>query len=298
MTKDRFPELYVRMEDESPSLRHRTVPLEVLVLGYARTGTSSIQIALEQLGFGPCYHMRVAMNQYPRDCAMWMKALEAKFDGKGKLFERKEWDQLLGRHRSVCDMPAVSFATDLMLAYPEAKIILTNRDPDSWHASMSRTVLQSNLYWLHNVLQHLDWATGLVHPMRRKAWHCMFGDNFETKGKEAMIKHYKEVRACAEAQGREVLELQLGDGWHRLCKFLDVPVPDHAYPRENDGNNFIPKMKERARLRMQAVALRWLKVVSIAAILTFATGLLIRSFSGRKEALAFWSGDLRREYSR
>ena len=43
--------------------------------------------------------MRVAMNQYPRDCTMWMKALEAKFDGKGKLFEKEEWDQLLGRHR-------------------------------------------------------------------------------------------------------------------------------------------------------------------------------------------------------
>ena len=59
----------------------------------------AIQNALEQLGYGPCYHMRVAMNQYPQDCAMWMKALEAKFDGKGKLFGREEWDQLLGRYR-------------------------------------------------------------------------------------------------------------------------------------------------------------------------------------------------------
>lgn len=193
-------------------------------------------------------------------------------------------------------MPAVSFATDLILAYPEAKIILTNRDPDSWHASMSRTVLQSNLYWLHNVLQHLDWATGLVHPMRRKAWHCMFGDNFEANGRDAMRRHYEEVRACAKAQEREVLELQLGDGWHKLCEFLNVPVPDQAYPRDNDSSKFIPKMKERARLRMRAVALRWLRVVLMAAILTFAAGLLIRSFSGRKEALALWTRDLRRSY--
>ena len=61
--------------------------------------SAAIQKALEQLGYGPCYHMRVAMNQYPRDCTMWVKALEAKFDGKGKPFERKEWDQLLGRYR-------------------------------------------------------------------------------------------------------------------------------------------------------------------------------------------------------
>ena len=184
-------------------------------------------------------------------------------------------------------MPAISFATDLMLAYPEAKIILTNRDADSWHASMSRTVLQSNLYWLHNVLQHLDWATGLVHPMRRKAWRCMFGDDFETNGRDAMRRHYEEVRACAKAHEREILDLQLGDGWLKLCQFLNVPVPDHAYPRENDSGSFIPKMKERARLRMRAVASRWLKIVLIAAILTFATGRLTRSFSGRKEAGLF-----------
>ena len=184
-------------------------------------------------------------------------------------------------------MPAVAFATDLILAYPEAKIILTNRDPDSWHASMSRTVLQSNLYWLHNVLQHLDWATGLVHPMRRKAWRCMFGDDFEANGRDAMRKHYEEVRACAKDQGRDILELQLGDGWPKLCKFLDVPVPEHAYPRDNDSSSFIPKMKERARLRMRAVALRWLKVVLMATILAFAAGALIQSFSGRKGALLF-----------
>ncbi|KAG7008210.1 hypothetical protein G7Y79_00006g018300 [Physcia stellaris] len=207
--------------------------------------------------------MRVAMNQYPRDCTMWMKALEAKFDGK-----------------------------DLILAYPEAKIILTNRDPDSWHASMSRTVLQSNLYWLHRVLQHLDWATGLVHPMRRKAWRCMFGDNFEANGRDAMRRHYEDVRACAKAQGREVLELQLGDGWQKLCAFLEVPVPEQDYPVENDGGNFIPKMKERARLRMRAVALRWLKGVLMAAVSTFAGALLVRSIFGSEESLSLRTRDL------
>ena len=108
----------------------------------------------------------------------------------------------------------------------------------------------------------------------------MFGDKFEANGKDAMRKHYKDVRACAKAQGREILELQLGDGWPKLCEFLDVPVPEQAYPRDNDSDSFIPKMKERARLRMRAVALRWMKVLLMAAILTFATGLLIRNFPG------------------
>ena len=40
MGKQRFPELYKPMVEEDPRERQRTVPMEVLVLGYPRTGTS------------------------------------------------------------------------------------------------------------------------------------------------------------------------------------------------------------------------------------------------------------------
>ena len=112
-----FPDLDVEMIDEDPRLRHRTVPMKVLVLGYPRTGTScrfpthyyfqgtskahssqtAIQKALEILGYGPCYHMRTAVNEYPRDCELWLDAFRAKYDGVG-VFEKEQWDQLLGRY--------------------------------------------------------------------------------------------------------------------------------------------------------------------------------------------------------
>ena len=41
--------------------------------------------------------MRTTMNEYPRDCAMWLEAFQAKYDGVGT-FEKKQWDQLLGRY--------------------------------------------------------------------------------------------------------------------------------------------------------------------------------------------------------
>ena len=40
--------------------------------------------------------MRTAMNEYPRDCEMWLDAFKSKYDGEGKVFGREEWDQLLG----------------------------------------------------------------------------------------------------------------------------------------------------------------------------------------------------------
>ena len=195
-------------------------------------------------------------------------------------------------------MPAIAFATDLILSYPSGKIILTNRDLDSWHASVSRTVLQSRLYWLHGALQYLDWATGLVHPMRVKLWQCMFDDNFQKNGKNAMKMHYEEVRACAKMQGREILEMQLGDGWHELCGFLKISVPEGPYPRENDSNGFIPKMKERARLRMRAVALRWLKVTSIIATVGFIARFVIAGLSGRNGRLFLFLRKLARHHQR
>ena len=37
--------------------------LKIIGAGYPRTGTASLKLALEQLGFGPCHHMReIFMN--------------------------------------------------------------------------------------------------------------------------------------------------------------------------------------------------------------------------------------------
>lgn len=135
----------------------RQVPMKVLALGLCRTGTdcefslsisffkhgfaglqlTSIHIALRQalrtLGYNDTYHGYVAALENPRDCELWYEALRAKYDGVGKPFEREDFDQLLGNCQAVCDFPAAAFAKELIEAYPEAKVILTERDVDEWH---------------------------------------------------------------------------------------------------------------------------------------------------------------------
>lgn len=78
--------------------------------------------------------MMSASIENPPDCLMWMDALTAKYDGTGTPFGREQWDQLLGDCQAVCDWPACAFAKELVEAYPDAKVILTTRDLDSWHA--------------------------------------------------------------------------------------------------------------------------------------------------------------------
>ncbi len=57
---------------------------------------SALRVALEQLGYDSTYHGYAAVFENPRDCEMWLEALDAKFNGKGMPFGRYEFDQLLG----------------------------------------------------------------------------------------------------------------------------------------------------------------------------------------------------------
>ena len=153
-----------------------------------------------------------------------------------------------------------------MAAYPTAKVILTTRDTDKWHKSMSETLLKARWYWVHEVLQYFDWITALVHPLRKKYWQCLFEDDFEANGRAALQNQYAEIRDLARIEGREILEIGLSGGWEPLCNFLEVDAPAFPYPRMNDSGNWTLKMKQRARLRAKAAATRFARVALIMAV--------------------------------
>lgn len=66
----------------------------VLCLGMPRTGTVSMWTVLNKLGFDDCYYMLNVLKS-PPDAYMWIEAVDAKYYGKGRLFEKDDWNQLL-----------------------------------------------------------------------------------------------------------------------------------------------------------------------------------------------------------
>jgi hypothetical protein len=104
--------------------------LEVIGAGFGRTGTKSLKAALEELGFDPCYHMSELFG-HPEHVELW----EAAARGKSV-----DWNELLGGYRATTDWPACSFYEELMQSYPDAKVILTLRDPNRWYESTYNTV--------------------------------------------------------------------------------------------------------------------------------------------------------------
>ena len=100
-----------------------------------------MQRALDILGI-PCYHGITIISRIS-DCPLWNEALDAKYFGLGAPFMRERWDQLLGEFGAVSDAPVIAFAEELIEAYPEAKVILVERDIEKWYKSFDEAVVKA-----------------------------------------------------------------------------------------------------------------------------------------------------------
>lgn len=220
--------------------------------------------AMKELGYVDTYHMMSASIENPPDALMWRDAFAAKYDN-GPAFTRADWDQLLGHCQAVCDWPAVAFAKELIEAYPEAKVVLTNRDVHSWHASTMKTVYwrvtDLEIQWL----QYFSWGAGFYYPMLKKFFDCFFEGDFVGKGKEIYLRHYDEVRGMVSKEN--LLEFQVKDGWEPLCEFLGDRVPrGRKFPHVNDNADFVSRSKWRNKMQMANVALNLLLIVLVMAV--------------------------------
>ncbi|KAI0427547.1 P-loop containing nucleoside triphosphate hydrolase protein [Xylaria sp. FL1042] len=245
----------------------RTVPMRALLLAPGRTGTASMRAAMKQLGFVDTYHMMNCSIENPPDALLWMDALRAKYDGVGE-FTRKDWDKLLGGSQAVCDWPACAFAKELIEAYPEAKVVMTTREVNSWHASTMKTVYwrvtDPELRWLSS----FSWAAKMYYPMLKKFFDTFFEGDFPNRGKEVFTKHYAEVKKMVPPE--RLLEYRVQDGWEPLCKFLDCPVPkDVPFPNVNDNSDFVSRSRRRNRNQMYNVIAQGLEMLGLTLLVFY-----------------------------
>jgi len=115
---------------------HRTVPMEVLCLGYSRKGSLSVHRALSTLGYPNPYHFSSFMDNV-LECDLWLQALNSKFyDGGSQVhLDKHFWDGLLGHVGAVTDAPCNLFGPELLAVYSNAKVVLVERAIDSWYES-------------------------------------------------------------------------------------------------------------------------------------------------------------------
>ncbi|KAK0115675.1 hypothetical protein ONS95_000057 [Cadophora gregata] len=224
------------------SHKERTVPMEVLVLGLCRTGTMSMRIALEKLGYENVYHFS-SVFEHETHPELWISALKAKYEQKGKestnQFSKEYWDDILGEYSAVTDIPCACFAPELIAAYPNAKLILTTRSSTSWHTSVLRTIHALQSSYLNRFLLLFSAAyLNRISSLMDLIIEHYFRGNIPHFGVQVFKEHNEMVRRSAKDEGRELLEFNLGDGWVELCRFLGKDVPDLDFPHVNERDSW------------------------------------------------------------
>jgi hypothetical protein len=205
--------------------------LRVIGAGFGRTGTLSLKLALEELGYGPCYHM-VETFAHPEHDAMWLAIARG---------EASNWQTILSGYAAVVDWPAVMVWREMVAANPQAKVILTLRDPDAWYESARATIF-GRMRHFADVLADKGEPVDAARAMHMQMVNAVvvdrgFGGNLdEAHAIAAFNAHNEEV--CRTVPPQRLLVFEPGHGWDKLCAFLDVPVPAIAYPKVNTTEDF------------------------------------------------------------
>ena len=99
----------------------------VIAVGLPRTGNTSLKKAFETLGFHRVLHVSTLLEE-PELLEKWMAALNNAGEGVDLVSLVDSYDAVVG-------FPACLFLTELMAAFPTAKVILTVRDPSEWYVA-------------------------------------------------------------------------------------------------------------------------------------------------------------------
>jgi hypothetical protein len=212
--------------------------MKVIGAGLPRTGTLSQKIALEQLGFGPCYHMVNVLANL--DLApQWRRAL----DGDAK------WDEVFDGFESSVDWPGSFFYRELIELYPDAKVVLGVRDGDSWARSMRDTIW--GVFYGDGLVRHLSSARGHVDPkwrgyieMMQEMWRrsgLMESEDTTAEWMSAAADRYHE-EVQQNVPSDRLLVWSVKEGWGPLCEFLEVPAPDGPFPHVNESKEFADRL--------------------------------------------------------
>ncbi len=216
--------------------------MKLIGAGLPRTGTLSQKIALEMLGFAPCYHMVNVLTDL-EETPRWRRAMDGDLS-PAEIFEG---------FQATVDWPGSFFYRELVELYPDAKVLLSVRSGESWARSMRETIW--GVIYGQILIRHLSDARRLVEPswddymnLMAEMWQRsgLMHDATTTADElaAAMERFNQGVKDTVPAE--RLLVWTPSDGWGPLCEFLEVPVPEADLPRVNDSAQFGDRIMDGA----------------------------------------------------
>jgi Sulfotransferase domain len=200
--------------------------LRVVGAGLGRTGTMSLQAALQQVLGGRCYHMGEVFGR-PDDIPVWHAAVNG---------DQPDWSVFLADYDATVDWPACAFWRELADENPDALVLLSTRSSaDAWWKSANDTIFQISR---REPKADDPEFVGAQLAMAADMFTNTFTPNWrdEHAAKRAYEEHNAAVRAAIEPA--RLVEWQPGDGWEPICSALSLPVPDDPFPHTNTTADF------------------------------------------------------------
>ncbi len=195
--------------------------MQLIGAAFPRTGTMSIKHAIEMLGVGPCYHMH-ELFLHPEHIPLWMQARQTStFD----------WTRVMAGYQASLDTPACLYWRELADYFPQAKVLLTVRDPSSWYDSIAATI--------HPIVYRPESAANHALAMVKELFFESYLQG-QFLDKKATMQRYtdycNEVRQYIDPA--RLVEYSVAQGWPALCEIFQQPVPNQDFPRSNSRADF------------------------------------------------------------
>lgn len=204
--------------------------LQVIGAGFGRTGTLSLKMALEQLGFSPTYHM-IEVFEHPEHMDLWLAAHRG---------DRTVWGRLFAGYAAAVDWPVCDFWEPLLEVHPDARVILTHRDPERWYASVMNTIYPATMTPEAPGDPVLERHRSMV---RTLIWDGTFGGRAHEKAHAIAVYEAHNRRVRETVPPERLLDFGVAQGWGPLCAFLERPVPETPFPRVNSTEDFIGRRR-------------------------------------------------------
>lgn len=192
--------------------------------GFGRTGTNSMKLALATLGLGPCHHMSVLLDN-PAHQALWDTYAQG---------AAPDWDQAFAGFHSAVDWPSAYYWQALAARYPDAKVLLTLRSPDSWWNSYSKTIVT-----------HIARLRGDGGWIDRVVNDKIMGGHFQDRATAIAAFNANTEAVRAAVPHSRLIVHEVGDGWGPLCAGLGLPLPSEPFPRTNSTQDFLDRHAAR-----------------------------------------------------
>jgi hypothetical protein len=216
--------------------------LKVIGAGLGRTGTTSLKAALESLLEGPCFHF-LEYKSRPELMGPWLSfiqvmPLRSDPDDFADV-PISQWETLMPGYVACVDEPASHYWKQLSAAFPEALVILSVRDTDSWWASMAaldeyyeEEMRRPDLITAER-REFLDFV-GAIYP----DWQAGLSEDTERSFFELHNRRVLEHAERHQSFNERFLVWSPQEGWEPVCRVLGLPVPDIPFPHENKHSEY------------------------------------------------------------